>query len=221
MKITYYAIALAATIFSRVVVAQTETPTPSPNPSLETDSATVRQPTADLKKKPRPVYESGQPKFQHLTPTTPTPFRPRPDTTLRRPYKPAIPKKPTYRPQPDTTLKPPPYRPRPDTTSRINPTPVPDTPFDPFAGVHHPAVSNRRTFTFPNGEHVEIETLGDDVAFTYPNGHRRVEHKHDVDHKPTGAHPSIDCEGIFNLLTHTNPNSRWWRRMCIKYINGC
>jgi hypothetical protein len=114
---------------------------------------------------------------------------------------------PTYRPKPNTTLNP-----------QLIPGP---SPFDPFARHPHPAGSNSRTFTFPNGAHVEIETSGDDVAFTYANGHRSVEHKHDIDHKPTGAHPSIDCEGILNVLLHTNPNSRWWRRMCIKYVNGC
>jgi hypothetical protein len=76
MKITYFAILLAATILSRDVVAQEETPTPpaAPNSRIEPYQT-------DLKKKPRPVYESGQPKFQHLT--TPTPYRPRPITTSR------------------------------------------------------------------------------------------------------------------------------------------
>jgi hypothetical protein len=185
MKITYFAILLAATILSRNVVAQEETPTPSlsTDSRIEKPSVSVRQPTTDLRKKP-----------------TPTPYRPRPDTTLN----------------------PPPYRPRPDTTSRITPTPVPDTPFDPFSGQlgPHPGGSNRRTFTFPNGVHVEIETLGDDVAFTYANGHRRVVHKHDLNHRPTGAHPE-GCAKMLHILLRTNPESPAWRRMCVDYINQC
>jgi hypothetical protein len=74
MKITYYAVALAATISVRVVVAQT--PTPTPNPSLETLSSTARQPTTDLPKKP--TY-----RFQPNTTLKPPPYRPRPDTTSR------------------------------------------------------------------------------------------------------------------------------------------
>jgi hypothetical protein len=92
MKITYFTILLAATILSRNVVAQEETPTPpaAPNSRIEPNQT-------DLKKKPRPVYESGEPKFQHLT--TPTPYRPHPDTTLR-PFNPGLKKKPTPIPTP-------------------------------------------------------------------------------------------------------------------------
>ncbi len=200
MKITYFAIVLATTILSREVVAQEETPTPS----LSTDS---RIEAPQIPKKPAPAT-----------------YRPPPDAT----YKPTpwpLRKKPTptpYRPKPNTTLNPPPYRPRPDTTSRITPTPVPGTPFDPFSGRGpHPAGSNRTTFTFPSGVRVQIETLGDDVAFTYADGHRSVEHKHDLnDHKPTGAHP-WDCQTMRYILFHSNPKTSAWRRLCVEYINGC
>jgi hypothetical protein len=113
------------------------------------------------------------------------------------------------------------YRPRPDTTSRITPTPVP--PFNPFSGQlgPHPSGSNIKTFTFPNGERVKIEMLGDDVAFTYANGHRRVVHKHDLDHKPTGAHPELPCGHMLHILLNTNPDSSGWRRMYVDWANHC
>jgi len=214
MRITYFALLLAATILNRDVVAQEETQTP---------------PLAIDSRIDRPVYESGQPKLQHLT--TPAPYRPRPDTT----YNPTpwpLKKKPTH----TTSTKTPPslnapsgvsatiaprYQPRPNTVSRITPTPVPDTPFDPFAGRHHPAGSNSRTFTFPSGVKVEIETMGDDVAFTYANGHRRVVHKHDLNHKPTGAHPEYPCGEMLRFLLRSNPESEYWRRAFVDWNNHC
>lgn len=67
MKITYCAIALAATIFGRDVVAQTQTPTPTPS-DVTPLSSTVRQPAAHIRKKPTP---------------TPIPYRSRPDTSIK------------------------------------------------------------------------------------------------------------------------------------------
>jgi hypothetical protein len=78
MKITYFAILLAATILSRDVVAQEETPSRSlsTNSRIEKSEVSVRQPTTDLGKKP--TY-----RFQPDTTLKPPPYRPRPDTTSR------------------------------------------------------------------------------------------------------------------------------------------
>jgi hypothetical protein len=249
MKITYYAIALAATIFGGVVVAQTETPTP--DPSIETDSSAVRQPNAPaLPKKP-----------------TPPPFHPRPDTTLRQPYTPALPKKPTHRYQPDTTLrvtptvtpiplrkKPTPtptpfkrklptptpttktqpslnapstvsatvaprYQPRPDTTSRVTPTPVP--PFNPFnTQLGPPPFSwHNGSQTFENG--VKVEISGDDMIVTDARGHRSVTHKHELNHEPPGPALPRGCGQLLHwLLTH-GPNTYKWRYGSALYFSHC
>jgi hypothetical protein len=178
MKITYFAMLLAATTLSRGLVAQEETPTPSlsTNSRIEKSSVSAAKPT-----------------------------RSSVSATVA----------PRYQPRPDTTLKLPPHRPRPDTTSRITPTPAPY--FDPFVGPQADDWHNG-AHTFENG--VRVEILGDDVTFTDARGRRSVMHKHELDHTPPGEHPQ-GCGELLYWLTHHSPGLRKWKRLSIKYINGC
>lgn len=248
MKTPYFAIMLAATILSRHIVAQEETPTPS----LATDSrietpkvSKTPAPTTsqtDLKKKPRPVYESGQPKFQHLT--TPTPFRPRPDTTYnptpwplkKKPTPPPphsdttvrqpttdLKKKPThlFRPPPDTTLKPTPspFRPPPDTRLRVTPTPTPVSPYNPFGRDPITTGWKNGAHTFENG--VRAEIVGNDMVITDARGRRSVTHKHELNHQPPGAALPRGCGALLHwILTH-DPGTYKGRYAFALYVMHC
>ena len=194
MKITYFAIALAATISVRVAVAQTPTPSRPRHDTLRQDTS--------LKKRPTP------------------PFRPPLDTTLRQDT--SLKKKPTapFRPPPNTTLKPtsPPFRPPPDTRLRVTPTPTPVPPFNPFD--RNPIATGWKNgaHTFENG--VRVEILGDDMVITDARGRRSVTHKHELNHQPPVGVPHI-CGKLRRWLNAHSANSAKWRESCNWYFDNC